>query len=94
MTAQPNRPQQFEIAHVLFVDFVEYSRLHLDDQTRLIAGFQELLRGTAEFRRAEASRELITLPTGDGMALVFFRDPVAPVNCSIELCTRSLIRAS
>jgi class 3 adenylate cyclase len=85
MTSQPSRPQQFEITHVLFVDFVEYSRLPLDDQTGLMATFQQLLRGTAEFRRAEASRELITIPTGDGMALVFFRDPVAPVNCSIEL---------
>src|SRR5207244_3567597 len=45
MTSQPNRPQQYEIAHVLFVDFVEYSRLHLDDQTRLIAGFQGIHSG-------------------------------------------------
>src|SRR5256885_11547059 len=85
MTTQPNRPQQYEIAHVLFVDFVEYSRLHMVEQTRLIGSFQEILRSTAEFRRAEANRELIRIPTGDGMALVFFRDPVAPVNCAIEL---------
>lgn len=85
MTPNPGRPLQLEVAYVLFMDFVEYSRLPMTEQTRLLAQLQELLRGTAEFRRAEASGELIRIPTGDGMALVFFRDPVAPVNCAMEL---------
>jgi class 3 adenylate cyclase len=89
MPSDQTRSLQLEIAHVLFMDVVEYTRLPMSEQTRLLAQLQELLRGTAEFRRAEASGELICLPTGDGMALVFFRDPVAPVECALEL-TRAL----
>src|SRR5262249_7957311 len=85
MSSQPNRPEQHEIAHVLFVDLVGYSRLSFTEQARLIASFQQLLRGTAEFQRAEANRELIRIPTGDGMALVFARDSEAPARCAIEL---------
>lgn len=76
---------QLEIAHVLFMDLVEYSRLPMEEQPRQLAELQELVRSTAEFRRAEAAGELIRLPTGDGMALVFFRDPVAPVQCAIQI---------
>jgi eukaryotic-like serine/threonine-protein kinase len=74
-----------EMAHVLFVDIVAYSTLPMDRQQRLLADLQELVRGTAEFVRAEAEDQLIRLPTGDGMALVFFRDPEAPVRCAVEL---------
>jgi DNA-binding SARP family transcriptional activator len=84
-STRPIRSLQLEIAHVLFVDLVEYSRLPMVEQTRQLAQLQRRLRETAEFCRAEASGELICLPTGDGMALVFFRDPVAPVQCAMEL---------
>jgi class 3 adenylate cyclase len=85
MPSDPNRTLQLEIAHVLFMDLVGYTRLPMAEQMQLLDRLQELLRSTAEFRRAEASSELICLPTGDGMALVFFRDPVAPVECALEL---------
>jgi class 3 adenylate cyclase len=85
MPSEPIRSLQLEIAHVMFVDLVEYSRLPMSEQTRQLGQLQTLLRETAELRRAEASGELICLPTGDGMALVFFRDPVAPVQCAMEL---------
>src|SRR5437016_2789088 len=85
MASEQRRALQLEIAHVLLMDFVEYSRLPMTEQTQQLGQLQDLLRGTTEFRRAEASGELICLPTGDGMALVFFRDPVAPVQCAMEL---------
>jgi len=74
-----------ELAHVLFMDLVGFSLLTLQEQTALVAELQELVRGTAEFQRAEAAEELIRLPVGDGMALVFFRDPTAPVRCAMAI---------
>ena len=74
-----------EIAHVLFTDIVGYSKLPMDEQEQLLMHLQDAVRQTPEFVRAEASEELIRLPTGDGMALVFFRDPEAPVRCALEL---------
>jgi DNA-binding SARP family transcriptional activator len=76
---------ELEIAHVLYMDIVGYSRLPMPQQPRLLQELQALIRDTEEFRRAEASHELICLPTGDGMALVFFRDPVAPIQCAMQV---------
>jgi len=74
-----------EMAHVLFVDIVAYSRMPMDDQKRSLRILQDRVRSTAEFTKAQATNQLIRLPTGDGMALVFFRDPEAPVRCALEL---------
>ncbi len=74
-----------EIAHVLFTDIVGYSKLPMDEQEQLLMQLQDAVRKTSEFARAEASEELIRLPTGDGMALVFFGDAEAPVRCAVEL---------
>lgn len=74
-----------EIAHVLFMDIVSYSTMPMDLQRRLISDLQELVRNNSEFARAQAEDQLIRLPTGDGMALVFFRDPESPVRCALEL---------
>ncbi|MGA2418640.1 MAG: tetratricopeptide repeat protein [Candidatus Acidiferrum sp.] len=74
-----------EIAHVLFMDVVAYSRLPMDEQQRVIHQLQELVRSTPEFEHAQADDQLIRLPTGDGMALVFFRDPQSPVRCALEV---------
>jgi len=76
---------ELEIAHVLFMDLVGYSRLPMEEQRRQLAELQELVRGSETFQRADASGELLCLPTGDGMALVFFRDPVAPLECALEI---------
>jgi class 3 adenylate cyclase/Tfp pilus assembly protein PilF len=73
------------MAHVLFLDIVAYSKLHMDQQQQVIQELQEAVRNTSEFARAQAADQLIRLPTGDGMALVFFRDPEAPVRCALEL---------
>jgi class 3 adenylate cyclase len=74
-----------EIAHVLFLDIVAYSRLAMEDQEQVLRHLQETVRQTAEFTRAQANQQLISLPTGDGMALVFFGDAEASVRCAAEL---------
>jgi class 3 adenylate cyclase/tetratricopeptide (TPR) repeat protein len=73
------------MAHVLFIDIVAYSTLHMDRQQQVLHDLQEAVRSTSTFTRAQADDQLIRLPTGDGMALVFFRDPEAPVRCALEL---------
>lgn len=82
---QPEGRSSLDTAHVLFMDVVSYSTLHSDKQEQLIRQLQEAVRGTSEFSRAQATGQLISLPTGDGMALVFFGDPEAPVRCAVEL---------
>ena len=82
---EPSPNPCLEMAHVLFMDIVAYSTLHMDRQQRLLNDLQEAVRNTSTFIRAEADNQLIRLPTGDGMALVFFRDPEAPVRCAMEL---------
>jgi TolB-like protein/class 3 adenylate cyclase/Tfp pilus assembly protein PilF len=76
------RPQ---IAHVLFMDIVGYSKLSINEQTELVDKLNEIVRRTEEFRTAEASGKLVRLPTGDGMALVFFNSPEAPVRSAVEI---------
>ena len=86
MSDSPSKPTRtLEIAHVLFTDIVGYSKLPMDEQEELLMQLQEAVRQTSEFARAEVADELIRLPTGDGMALVFFRDAEAPVRCALEL---------
>jgi class 3 adenylate cyclase len=67
------------------MDVVAYSTLHMDRQQQLLHNLQEAVRTTPTFARAQAEEQLIRLPTGDGMALVFFHDPEAPVRCAMEL---------
>src|SRR5882724_11971984 len=74
-----------EIAHVLFVDIVAYSKLLIDQQTELIKLLNEQVHSTEEFRTAEAAGKLIRIATGDGMALAFFTSPDAPVRCALQL---------
>lgn len=74
-----------EIAHVLFMDLVGYSTLSMEEQARLAGDLREIVRRTPEFERGEARGDLIRLDTGDGMALVFFRDPIAPIQCAVEI---------
>src|SRR6059058_2273527 len=46
---------------------------------------REIVRGTEQFRLAEAAGKLLRLPTGDGGALVFRTSPDAPVLCAMEI---------
>jgi TolB-like protein/class 3 adenylate cyclase/Flp pilus assembly protein TadD len=76
---------ELEIAYVLFIDIVGYSKLLVDQQRRLLEILNEIVRGTEQFHKAEANNRLITIPTGDGMALVFYNTPEAPVECALEI---------
>ena len=74
-----------ETAHVLFMDIVGYSKLRIDQQKESIRKLQEIVSAADDCRRAQMNQNLIRLPTGDGISLVFFGDPEAPVRCAIEI---------
>jgi serine/threonine-protein kinase len=76
---------QLEIAHVLFMDIVSYSKLPIDQQSELLGQLNGIVRATEQFRAAEAAGKLVRLPTGDGMALAFFTSVDAPVRCALEV---------
>src|SRR5213596_1955101 len=76
---------KFEIGHVLFIDIVGYSKLLINEQSEQIRTLKEIVRGTEQFRLAQAEGKLLRLPTGDGGALVFRNSLEAPVLCSMEI---------
>jgi TolB-like protein/Tfp pilus assembly protein PilF len=79
---------RLEIGHVLFMDLVGYSKLLLDEQREQLQRLTEIVRDTEQVRAAEAGDKLLRLPVGDGIALVFFNSPEAPVRCAIEISKR------
>ena len=85
MSAEVKKQIQLEIAHVLFIDIVGYSKLSINDQNATVDELTRIVRATEQFQEAEASDRLIKIPTGDGMVLVFYTTPEAPVRCAIEL---------
>src|SRR5216117_1173866 len=85
MAAEVKKEIQLEIAHVLFTDIVGYSKLPINEQRALVERLNEIVRGTDEFRAAEAAVRLIKIPTGDGITLVFYQSPEAPVECALEI---------
>jgi serine/threonine protein kinase/TolB-like protein/Flp pilus assembly protein TadD len=85
-----NQPATPEIAHVLFMDLVGFSRHRINQQSYLQGKLNEIVSHTDEFRRAQNSNQMICKSTGDGMALVFFVDPEAPVRCALQI-SRALL---
>jgi class 3 adenylate cyclase len=85
MSADAEKEIQLEIAHVLFIDIVGYSKLLINEQDELLQELNQIVRTTEAFRVAETAGELIRLPTGDGMALSFTRTPDAPAQCALEI---------
>src|SRR5437870_4140402 len=85
MAAEAKPQLRLEIAHVLFVDIVGYSKLLIDEQKELQHDLNDIVRQTDQVREAEAEGKLVRLPTGDGMALVFSNHPEAPVECALEI---------
>jgi len=85
MSSKGKQDGQLDIAHVLFIDIVGYSKLPINRQSELLQELNQIVRATEQFRRAEAADKLVRLPTGDGMALAFFTSPDAPVKCAIEI---------
>ena len=76
---------KLEIAHLLLIDVVGFSRLLANEQIKVIKDLNRVVRATECFRKAEAAGKLIRLPTGDGMVLLFFDSPEQPVRCALEV---------
>src|SRR5947199_1053249 len=85
MSAEIRKEIQLEIAHVLFIDIVVYSKLSINDQRAAVDELNEVVRASEQFQKAEAAARLIKIPTGDGMALVFYTSPEAPAQCAVEI---------
>src|ERR1700736_6263916 len=85
MSAESKGHLRLEIAHVLFIDIVGYSQLSINEQSKLLGELNDVVRGTEHFRSAEAEGNLVRLPTGDGMALVFHKSPEEPARCALEI---------
>ena len=79
---------RLEIAHVLFLDIVGYSKLLVNQQTELLRLLNQVVRSTEQYGAAEEADKLVTVPTGDGMALAFFTNPEMPVRCAMEIDRR------
>src|SRR5437773_3003671 len=85
MRSESETSVRLQIGHVVFMDLVGYSTLLLDEQRQYHEQLTEIVRGTEHVRGAKEAGKLIRLPVGDGMALVFFASPEAPVRCAIEI---------
>src|SRR5436190_2417141 len=85
MSAEIKKEIQLEIAHVLFIDIVGYSKLSINDQHAAVEELNRIVRVSEQFQRAEAADRLIRIPTGDGMVLVFYTNPEAPAQCAVEI---------
>jgi len=85
MSSASSSDVKLEIGHVLFIDIVGYSKLLITEQSEQMQKLREIVRGTEQFRLAEAEGKLLRLPTGDGGALVFRTNPEAPVLCALEI---------
>src|SRR5919204_3731008 len=85
MPAEPPSNSKLEIGHVLFIDIVGYSKLLLNEQRSLVEALNQVVRQTSEFQNADAEGKLVRLPTGDGMALVFYNAPEAPAECALQI---------
>src|SRR6266404_6864040 len=85
MSAEIKKEIQLEIAHVLFIDIVAYSKMATEDQRAAIEQLNQVVQSTDEFRKAESEKQLLKVATGDGMALIFYHSPEDPVECALEI---------
>ena len=85
MPAKEKREIELQIAHVLFIDIVGYSKLSVDDQHASIEELNRIVRLSEQFQKSEGANRLLKIPTGDGMALVFYQSPQEPVQCAVEI---------
>src|SRR5256886_1417132 len=85
MPTEIKKKIELEVVHVLFLDIVGYSRRLTNEQQTLIDQLNQVVRSSEEFQSAEAAGRLIKIPTGDGMALGFYKSPAQPVECALEI---------
>src|SRR6476660_2729623 len=85
MSTEIKKKIVLEIAHVLFIDIVGYSKLSINDQNAAVEELNQVVRASEQFQRAEAAGRLLKIATGDGMALVFYTSLGAPAQCAVEI---------
>src|SRR5437016_6386980 len=85
MSADATTDPKFEIGHVLFIDIVGYSKLLIGEQSDLVRELKEVVATSEQVRVAEEQGRLVSLPTGDGVALVFRDSAEAPAQCALEI---------
>src|SRR5437879_8966536 len=85
MSPEIKKEIELEIAHVLFIDIVGYSKLSINEQREAVDELTQTVRATDQFQKADSSERLIKIATGDGMALVFYTTPESPVRCAMEI---------
>ena len=85
MAGEVKKEIELEIAHVLFLDIVGYSKLSVNEQHAQVQELNEIVRLSEQFRKAEAANRILKIPTGDGMALVFYKSPEEPAQCAFEI---------
>src|SRR5437588_2754212 len=85
MPTEVKKEIQLEVAHVLFIDIVGYSKLSINEQRAVVDELTTIVRGSDQYQKADAAGRLIKIPTGDGMALVFYTSQEAPAQCAIEI---------
>src|SRR5215471_9700036 len=90
MSVEVKKEIELELAHVLFIDIVGYSKLLISQQRAFLETLNQIVRGTEQFRKAEAVERLLKIPAGDGMALVFYTSPEAPVDCALEIARANI----
>src|SRR6201993_4964357 len=85
MPAEVKKEIELEIAHVLFIDIVGYSKRSINEQHAAVEELNEIVRAPEKFQRAETASRLLKIPTGDGIALVFYTSPEGPTQCAVEI---------
>jgi len=85
MPVEVKKEIELEIAHVLFIDIIGYSKLSINDQHATVEKLNGIVRASEQFQDAEAASRLLKIPTGDGMALVFYTSPEGPAQCAVEI---------
>src|SRR6201981_2576656 len=85
MSPQGKKEIELDIAHVLFIDIVGYSKFSINEQGAVVDELTKVVRSSDQYHKAEAAVRLIKIPTGDGMGLVFYTSPEAPVQCAVEI---------
>src|SRR2546423_8311862 len=91
MAGEGKKEIQLEIGHVLFIDLVGYSKFSINDQHAAVEQLNRVVRASEQFQQTETASRLLKIPTGDGMSLIFYSTPEAPVQCALEI-SRSLKR--
>src|SRR5436190_9292693 len=85
MAGSGKQTTHLETAHVLFIDVVGYSKLLVNEQREVLQQLNDVVRSAPQFGKSSAAGKLIRIPSGDGMALVFFQSPEEPVQCAMEI---------